>query len=156
MDNNETLNIIKYPDGFLRNKTHAVKDFSDPKLELLIKGMVKAMEVNKGIGLAAPQVGSSLKIFICRVDNELYALINPEIKSFSKKKEFYEEGCLSFPGKYFQIERPIKVKVKAYDLKGKKIRIKADGLLARVIQHEIDHLDGVLIIDRVKSDKKDK
>jgi peptide deformylase len=154
MDNNELLKIIKYPNDFLRTKTQEVKDFSDPNLERLIKDMAKAMEINKGIGLAAPQVGSNLKLCIVRVDNELYILINPKITSFSRKKDFFEEGCLSFPGKYFQIERPIKVKVKARDPKGKKIKIKAGGLLARVIQHEIDHLDGVLIIDRIKPANK--
>jgi peptide deformylase len=142
------LKILKYPEAFLRQKTQVVKDFKDPSLEELVLNMIKTMETEKGVGLAAPQVGSNLRICLARVDNMLFVLINPEIKSYSRKKEIFEEGCLSFPGKYFPVERPIKVKIKARDLGGKKMKIKADGLLARVLQHEIDHLDGILIIDR--------
>jgi peptide deformylase len=142
------LKIIKYPDDFLRKKTREVEDFADPKVQQLVLDMVKAMEREKGIGLAAPQVGSNLRICVARVDNALYTLINPEIKSYSKATEICEEGCLSFPGKFFPVERPTRVKIKARDLNGKKVKIKADGLLSRVLQHEIDHLDGVLIIDR--------
>ena len=145
---NNTLKIIKYPNDFLRKKTEEVEDFKDPKLAKLVLGMVKTMEAEKGIGLAAPQVGSDFRICVAKVDNETYILINPKIKSYSRKKEIFEEGCLSFPGKYFLVERPVKVKIKARDLSGKKIKIKAEGLLARVLQHEIDHLEGVLIIDR--------
>lgn len=111
--------------------------------------MVKTMEAEKGIGLAAPQVESDLRICVARVDNTIYILVNPKIKSFSRKKEVFEEGCLSFPGKFFPVKRPVKVKIKARDINGKKIKIKAEGLLARVLQHEIDHLDGILVIDRV-------
>ncbi|MFA5925385.1 MAG: peptide deformylase [Parcubacteria group bacterium] len=142
------LKIIKFPDDFLRRKTRKVEEFKDANLQSLVFDMLKTMEIEKGIGLAAPQVGSDLRICVIKVDNTPYILINPEIKSFSRKKEISEEGCLSFPGKYFPVERPVKVKIKARDLKGKKMKIKADGLLARVLQHEIDHLDGVLIIDR--------
>jgi peptide deformylase len=145
---NNSLKIIKYPDDFLRKKTREVKDYKDSDLQQLVSDMVKTMEIEKGIGLAAPQVGSDLRICVVRVDNTLYALINPKIKSYSRKKEIFEEGCLSFPGKFFPVERPIKVKVAYRDLEGKKNKIKADGLLARVLQHEIDHLDGVLVIDR--------
>jgi peptide deformylase len=142
------LKILKYPDDFLRKKAREVEDFKDPELARLVSEMVKTMEAEKGIGLAAPQVGSGLRICVVKVDNTVHILVNPKIKSSSRKKEIFEEGCLSFPGKFFPIERPIKVKVKAKNLAGKKIKIKADGLLARVFQHEIDHLDGILIIDR--------
>ena len=145
---NTSLKIIKYPDDFLRKKTRDVSEFKDAKIERLILDMAKIMETEKGIGLAAPQVGSDLRICLARVDNTLYALINPEIKSYSRAREVFEEGCLSFPGKFFPVERPIRVKIIARDLNGKKLKIKAEGLLARVLQHEIDHLDGVLIIDR--------
>jgi peptide deformylase len=143
-----SLKIIKYPDDFLRKKTREVSDFKDAKIQHLILGMAKTMETEKGIGLAAPQVGSDFRICLARVDNTLYALVNPEIKSYSRTREIFEEGCLSFPGKFFPVERPIRVKIRARDINGKRIKIKADGLLARVLQHEIDHLDGVLIIDR--------
>jgi peptide deformylase len=142
------LKILKYPNNFLRKKTKEVKDFKDPRLAGLVSDMAKTMEAEKGIGLAAPQVGSDLRICAVKVDNSLFVLINPKIRSFSRKKEIFEEGCLSFPGKFFPVERPVKVKIKARDVAGKKLKIKADGLLARVLQHEIDHLDGILVIDR--------
>lgn len=143
-----SLKIVKYPNDFLRKKTREVSDFKDAKIQRLVLDMAKTMEKEKGIGLAAPQVGSDLRICLARVDNTLYVLVNPEIKSYSRAREVFEEGCLSFPGKFFPVERPIKVKIKTRDLNGKRIKIKAEGLLARVLQHEIDHLDGVLIIDR--------
>ena len=142
------LKILKYPNDFLRKKVKEVEDFKDPRLARLVSDMLKTMETEKGIGLAAPQIGSDLRICVARVDNIPHALINPQIKSFSRKREIFEEGCLSFPGKFFPVERSVKVKVKARDLSGKKIKIKAEGLLAPVLQHEIDHLDGVLVINR--------
>ncbi len=142
------LKILKYPNDFLRKKAREVEDFKDPKLVGLVSDMVKTMEAEKGIGLAAPQVGLNLRICVVKVDNVLYELINPKIYSYSRKKEIFEEGCLSFPGKFFPVERPVKVKVKFRDIAGKKKKIKASGLLARVLQHEIDHLDGILVIDR--------
>lgn len=144
----KVLKIIKYPDDFLRTKTQEVKDFENPKLSRLVSDMAKTMEAEKGIGLAAPQVGSDLRICTAKIDNTLYILINPKIYSYARKKEVFEEGCLSFPGKFFPVERPVKVKIKAKDVSGKRVKIKADGLLARVLQHEIDHLDGILVIDR--------
>ncbi len=142
------LDILKYPDDFLRKKTREVKDFKGPELAELVSAMANTMDAQKGIGLAAPQVGSDLRICVVRVDNELHALLNPKIYSYSRKKEVFEEGCLSFPGKFFPVERPVKIKLKARDITGKKIKLKADSLLARVLQHEIDHLDGILVIDR--------
>jgi peptide deformylase len=144
------LKIIKYPNDFLRRKTREVKvdELKDLKVQRLVFDMAKAMEIEKGVGLAAPQVGSDLRICVIRIGGEAHILINPKIKSFSRKKDVFEEGCLSFPGKFFPVERPIKVKVQARDIEGKKFKIKADGLLARVLQHEIDHLEGILVIDR--------
>jgi peptide deformylase len=146
------LKIIKYPNDFLRKKTREVKleELKDPKIQRLILEMAKTMEAEKGVGLAAPQVGSDLRICTIQADDDVYVLINPKIKSSSRKKDIFEEGCLSFPGKFFPVERAIKVKVQARDAEGRKMKIKADGLFARVLQHEIDHLDGILVIDRVK------
>lgn len=147
------LKIIKYPNESLRRKTRevSVQELKEPKMQRLILDMIKIMQKEKGVGLAAPQIGSDLRICAIAADGEIYALINPKIKSYSRKKDIFEEGCLSFPGKYFPVERPLKVKVQARDIEGKKIKIKADGLFARVLQHEIDHLDGILVIDRAKS-----
>jgi len=144
------LKIIKYPNDFLRGKTKEVKveELKSPKIQRLIFDMVRAMVDEKGVGLAAPQVGSDLRICTIQAENETYILINPKIKSFSRRKDIFEEGCLSFPGQFFPVERPVKVKVQARDLEGKKVKIKAGGLFARVLQHEIDHLNGILVIDR--------
>lgn len=146
------LKIIKYPNDFLRRKTREVKveELKSLKIQRLVFDMAKTMETEKGVGLAAPQVGSDLRICTIRVGEEAYVLVNPKIKSSSRKKDIFEEGCLSFPGKFFPVERPLKVKVQARDLEGKKFKIKADGLLARVLQHEIDHLEGILVIDRAE------
>ena len=145
-----TLKIIKYPSEFLRRKTREVKaeELKNPKVQRLILDMTRAMEAEEGVGLAAPQVGSDLRICVLNVNEEILVLINPKIKSRSRKKDFFEEGCLSFPGKFFFVERPAKVKVQARNIEGAKIKIKADGLLARILQHEIDHLNGILVIDR--------
>ena len=149
------LKLIKYPNDFLRCKTREVKvsELKDPKIQRIVFDMVKIMDVEKGVGLAAPQVGSELRICTIKIGDEAYILINPKIKSSSRKKDIFEEGCLSFPGKFFPVERPIKVKVQARDMEGKKFKIKADGLLARVLQHEIDHLEGILVIDRAMKEK---
>mgnify|MGYP001206576101 FL=1 len=149
------LKLIKYPNDFLRCKTREVKvsELKDPKIQRIVFDMVKIMDVEKGVGLAAPQVGSDLRICTIKIGDEAYILINPKIKSSSRKKDIFEEGCLSFPGKFFPVERPIKVKVQARDMEGKKFKIKADGLLARVLQHEIDHLEGILVIDRAMKEK---
>lgn len=145
------LKIIKYPDDFLRRKTREVKarELKESKVQRLLLEMAETMEAEKGVGLAAPQIGSDLRICAISADDQVYILVNPKIKSYSRKKDVFEEGCLSFPGKFFPVERPIKVKVQARDSEGKKMKIKADGLFARVLQHEIDHLDGILVIDRV-------
>ena len=143
------LPIIKYPDPVLRKKCGKIKDPLDPEIQKLIAGMIKAMKENNGMGLAAPQVGKSIRLCIIEESGQLYVLINPKIKSQSREKVLGEEGCLSFPGKFLNIERSEKVKVRCLDKKGKQVKIKATGLLARTLQHETDHLDGVLFIDRV-------
>ncbi len=145
----ESLKVVIYPNPILRKKCREVEDPKTPEIQKLILDMIKTMEENKGIGLSAPQVGLDLRICVIKVDNETRVFINPQIKSYSKRREIFEEGCLSFPGKYLPIERPTKIKVKAKDANGKKFKLKVDGLLSRVIQHEVDHLDGVLFIDRV-------
>ena len=143
------LPIIKYPDPVLRKKCGKIKDPLNPEIQKLIPRMIKAMKANNGMGLAAPQVGKSIRLCIIEEGGRLYVLINPKIKSRSREKVMGEEGCLSFPGKFLNIERSEKVKVRYLDEKGKKVKIKASGLLARALQHETDHLDGVLFIDRV-------
>ena len=143
------LPIIKYPDPVLRKKCGKIKDPLDSEIQKLITEMIKAMKANNGMGLAAPQVGKLLRLCIIEEDSRLYILINPKIKSRSREKTLGEEGCLSFPGKFLNIKRSEKIKVRCLDKTGKQVKIKASGLLARALQHEIDHLDGVLFIDRI-------
>lgn len=142
------LPILTYPNPALRKKAQPVADPKDPKIRELIFDMLETMEKNNGMGLAAPQVGKSMRLCVVKFDRKTYVLINPEIKSRSIRTEFFEEGCLSFPGQFMPIKRAKKIKVIALDRKGEKIEIKADGMLARAFQHEIDHLDGILFIDR--------
>lgn len=149
-----TLRIIKYPAKILREKAKKIKDPLDPEIQKLITQMIETLREAKGLGLAAPQIGKSLRLCAVDHENNLYVLINPKIVSYSRNKVMMEEGCLSFPGKFFQIERPEKVKVRYLDEKGKSAKIKADGILARALQHEIDHLEGILVIDKTRKSKK--
>jgi len=112
--------------------------------------MAETMEVKDGIGLAAPQIGQLLRIIVVKPNpkEKTLILINPEIKKFSRKKDVMAEGCLSLPNIEAPVERAVKITVQALDLNGRKIKIKAKGLSARVIQHEVDHLEGILIVDK--------
>lgn len=145
-----TLTIIKYPTPILRKKTIKVKDPLHPEIQTLITLMVETMRANNGMGLAAPQIGKSLRLCVIEEGGILYVLINPQIKSRSRNKIIMDEGCLSFPGKFIPIARAEKVKIRYMDEKGAEKKLKAAGLLARAIQHELDHLDGVLFIDKTK------
>ncbi|HRY82142.1 MAG TPA: peptide deformylase [Candidatus Moranbacteria bacterium] len=143
------LPIITYPNEILRQKAKKIKNPKDKEIKDLILDMIETMEKSgNALGLAAPQVGQSIRLCIIKLDGKTYILINPKISRKSWKKETTEEGCLSFPGKFIPIKRSRKVTVKALDKNGEEIIIKAEGLLARAFQHEIDHLDGVLFIDR--------
>ncbi|MGB9716309.1 MAG: peptide deformylase [Thermodesulfovibrionales bacterium] len=152
------LEIKKYPDRILKEKTTIV-DNIDGALQRLINDMTETMHSVRGIGLAANQVGVLKRL--CVVDTSireekspLIVLINPVIIGREGKEEA-EEGCLSLPGYLQIIKRSAKVVVKALDREGKPLEIEAEGLLARVFQHEIDHLDGLLIIDRISPIKRE-
>lgn len=142
--------IILYPNSILRQKAKKIEavNIQSPEIQALIFDMLKIMKEHDGVGLAAPQVGQSLRLCTIKFEGKTYVLINPKIKSKSWRKVVAEEGCLSFPGKFILVKRHMKVKVAAFDKKGKEFVLKADGLLARALQHEIDHLDGILFIDR--------
>ena len=114
----------------------------------LLDEMVVVMRQEKGIGLAAPQVGISQRICVIEIDGVVSKYVNPEITSRSQEKIFFEEGCLSLPGQFFPIERHEEITVKYWNEKGLPKRIRTGGLLAIVLQHEIDHLDGILICRR--------
>jgi peptide deformylase len=147
------LKIIKDPNPILRQKAAKIKDPLAKKIQELILNMFEILHLSKGIGLAAPQVGKSLRLCIIEVEGVQYALINPKITAKSRKKVLADEGCLSFPGQFFQISRYSDVQVRYTDKNGKPGKIKGQGLLARALQHEIDHLDGILFIDKIKKKK---
>jgi len=144
-----TLEIKKYPDPILRKKCAPVKEITSEIKELGLN-MVETMATKEGVGLAGPQVGELRRIIAISFEGEPQVFINPQILSESKETEIIEEGCLSFPDLYLKIKRAKEVEVKADDMDGKTIRIRAKGLLARTFQHEIDHLEGILFIDYLR------
>lgn len=121
-----------------------------PEIRVVVKKMKKIMERSDGIGLAANQIGVPLRLFVAKVENKFYAILNPEIVKPTKEKIIMEEGCLSLPRIFGPVERPAKVTLRGLDPYGRKLTIRARGLLARVFQHEVDHLNGILFIDKAK------
>lgn len=160
-----SLSILEYPADILSQPAKKVPQIT-PKIKTLIDAMVKTMRSFKGgaIGLAAPQVGESVRITVIEYTPEknehaehaipLMILINPKIISRSTDEETGEEGCLSLPGIEIPIKRARKIKVRAQNETGETIQFRASDLLARIIQHEVDHLDGKLIIDYVKNKER--
>ncbi len=148
------LKILTLGNDVLRKKCSSVVDF-DKKLEDLVVAMIDSMHSNNGIGLAGPQIGVEKRLFVCHVpEEEPRVFINPEIIGTSQEISPYEEGCLSIPGVYSEVMRPRAITVQAWTLKGKPFKMDTEGILARVIQHEIDHLKGVLFIDHLTEKKR--
>jgi peptide deformylase len=147
--------VRQYGDPVLRVEARPVEVFDD-RLREEIARMGGLMNDALGIGLAATQVGVLNRVLVYRVehDSPVNALVNPVIEWSGKEQEILEEGCLSLPGVHVDVERPIYVRVRAQDATGEPIVIEASGLEARVLQHEIDHLDGVLILDRTSRDQR--
>ena len=150
----KSFEILCHPNPILEKKAKKIKDPLSSEIQKLIPQMIRAMKESNGIGLAAPQVGKSIRLCIIEEGESVFVFINPKIKSKSKETIISEEGCLSFPGKFIPVERHARVKVRYLNEKGEQVKIKADGLLAKALQHEIDHLEGVLFIKRKKSSKK--
>lgn len=134
-------------DEVLRKKSKKVEKFDD-RLRVLIEDMKETLKAQNGIGLAAPQVGILKQVVIIDMGEEAYELVNPEIIEESGS-QICAEGCLSFPQKFGEVERPQKVTIKAQDRHGKEFTLTGEDLLARAFCHEIDHLNGVLFIDKV-------
>jgi peptide deformylase len=155
------LKIVKYPSDILSQKLQPVENF-DSDLKYIVRDMFETMYAYNGIGLAANQVGINKRIVV--VDVSLreekkvlpIVLINPQIVNYSKKKQVAEEGCLSFPGFFEKVARSLSVEVEYYDINGKRQRIIAEGLLARVLQHEIDHINGIVFVKRMSLEKQIK
>jgi peptide deformylase len=141
------LEIITRDNPRLRLKARRVPKVDD-SVRRLMDDMVDTMLDAPGVGLAATQVDVQLRVIVMKVDNQLYSLANPEVVRSSGEQIGYE-GCLSVPGYIGEVARAEKVTIKALNRNGKEVRIKGEGLLARAIQHEIDHLDGILFIDRL-------
>ena len=143
------LEILTKENPRLRVKANRVPRVDDT-VRRLMDDMVETMLDAPGVGLAATQVGVSLRVIVMKVDNQLFTLANPEIVRASGEQVGYE-GCLSVPGYIGEVARAEKVTMRALNRNGKEVRIKGEGLLARAMQHEIDHLDGVLFIDKLTS-----
>jgi len=147
----------KSQEKFLRKKTvpFDFKKHSKEDARKLVEQMKKAMKEANGIGLSANQIGLPYRVFVAQVPAEnggykFYGIFNPEAEKPNKEKLLFEEGCLSIPGMYGSVNRPTRLTVNGFDKQGKPVKIKAWGLLARVFQHEMDHLNGYLFIDRTK------
>jgi peptide deformylase len=153
----EPLGIRTYGSDVLRKESKPVEEFGEELREFLLR-MVETMLIEDGVGLAAPQVGVSRSVAVVNPEPEnektLIMMVNPKIVSFSDEAESFEEGCLSVPGIRGNVIRPVAIEVTYLDENGSEHRMQADGLLARIIQHEIDHLRGVLFIDRLSIAKK--
>ncbi len=155
------LDIVTLPNKILRNRTQPIMNFDAP-LQLLVDDMIETMRDAPGVGLAAPQIGRSIKLTVIETlpevdeegneiedSRELFVITNPEIVWTSRDTVDGIEGCLSIPGYLGEIERYDSIRVRAQDRHGKKIKLRLSGWTARIFQHEIDHLNGVLYIDRL-------
>ena len=149
-----TLPIRTFGDPVLRDKARPVESFDDA-LERLAEDMIRTMHDAPGVGLAAPQVGRPIRLIVFDVADEQgpRALANPVLKN-EWGEQVAEEGCLSLPGLYYPVKRAEKVWAEGFDVKGQAITVEGEKLLARVLQHEVDHLDGILFIDRLESEHR--
>lgn len=150
------MEIKTYDEACLREKSQRVENINQEIVEL-VNNMISLLSTKNGIGLAAPQVGINLRLFIVEIDKgKPQVFINPEITSTSHELSKYEEGCLSIPGVWAPVKRPQAISMQAINLDGKIFRIESDDILARVVQHEYDHLEGILFVDHIIEKKREK
>ncbi|MDR1362710.1 MAG: peptide deformylase [Spirochaetaceae bacterium] len=150
------MQILMIDNETLRQKSTPVKDINED-IETLLAGMFELLDKHQGVGLAAAQIGIPQRLFITRIGKDIpRAFINPSIIETSGELTDYEEGCLSMPGVWAHITRPKTIRVQAWSEKGKPFTLDAEGILARVIQHEYDHLDGTLFIDKLSALKRER
>jgi peptide deformylase len=147
------LDIRMFGDPVLKTRASPVESFDD-SLSHLAEEMLATMRKHEGVGLAANQVGRLKRILVAAVEDEEFVLINPVVEGSAWTAEKEPEGCLSIPGIQVEVERPTAIKVSAQDASGAQLELEASGLLARILQHEIDHLDGVLILDRTDRESR--
>jgi peptide deformylase len=154
----ETLPILLVPDPRLRAKAKPVGAADADRVRALAPRMLATMYAAPGIGLAAPQIGELLRLVVIDLQKEEsrqpLVLVNPEIVAESSETATREEGCLSLPGQYADVTRPARVKVRYFDLEGARKEVEGEGLLSACLQHEIDHLDGVLFVDYLSALKR--
>lgn len=151
--------IIKLPHPTLKRKAHKVTDFGKD-FQTLVDAMIETMRAEPGVGLAAPQVNQSLRVIVVEypeddsiedAESKLFVLANPEFKHLSEETLYGNEGCLSVPNLLGEVERSSVIMIEGLDRRGKKTEIKAAGWLARIFQHEVDHLNGILFVDRAET-----
>jgi peptide deformylase len=147
------LEVRKFGDPVLKSRATEVKEF-DASLANLAEEMLLTMREREGVGLAANQVGRLKRLLVAEIEEDQLVLVNPTVKPSTEETELTPEGCLSIPGIHVEVERPVGVTVSAQDLEGAPFELEATGLLARVLQHEVDHLDGVLILDRTDRESR--
>jgi len=141
------LDIRTFGDPVLKTRAAPVDSF-DESLVRLTQDMLATMRDNEGVGLAANQVGRLKRVLVAAIEDEEYVIINPVLTNAAETTESVSEGCLSIPAIQVDVERPIAVTVSGQDVSGNPLQLEASDLLARILQHEVDHLDGVLILDR--------
>lgn len=140
--------LVLYPDPILKKRAAAIANIT-PEIRELGEDMEEALGKYQGVGLAGPQVGVSSRVIVVQDGDKTIVCVNPEITRQSRATSVQEEGCLSIPNIFLPIRRPASITVTYQDLQGTRVRRNATGLAARIFQHEIDHLNGILIIDRV-------
>ena len=148
-----TLDIRTFGDPILKSRAAPVDKF-DESLEHLAEEMLETMREHEGVGLAANQVGRLKRILVAAFEDEEYVIVNPELDESGDESEKDVEGCLSIPEIQVEVERPTQVTVAGQDQSGVPVRLEAEGLLARILQHEMDHLNGVLILDRTDRESR--
>jgi peptide deformylase len=146
--------VRKWGDPVLREKARPVETF-DGALRAEVERLTSLLDDARGAGLAATQIGVLSRVFVYRMpDGPMQVMVNPQITDSSAETELFDEGCLSLPGVWFEVERPSRVGVRAFDEHGEERVFVAEGAEADVIQHELDHLDGVLVLDRVPAEQR--
>jgi peptide deformylase len=148
-----TLDIRMFGDPVLKTRASLVESF-DGSLSNLAEDMLATMREHEGVGLAANQVGRLKRILVAALEEDEFVLVNPVVEEAAETTEKELEGCLSIPGIQVEVERPTAITVSGQDASGSPLKIEASGLLARILQHEIDHLDGVLILDRTDRESR--
>lgn len=142
------MEVLRHPSPILKSRASEVDTSIDESLRELVRAMAETMYEENGVGLAAPQVGVDKRVIVFDVEDRLAALCNPVITESSEETAVDDEGCLSVPGVSVPVERPVRIVCTGQTIEGREITIEAEEFLARVLQHEIDHLDGIIILDR--------